>query len=361
MNRWILTIPALALSVQVLAQNIEVTGSIPVVVSNNTVVTRQGEKMSKPDIVLLQKIHLSDSAKLNLADRIKSNKSQGLIRAARTQAASLPEQVELGMNNTPVLNQGAHGSCVTFAITGAIDAVIGEGDYISQLCSLELGDYLVQNHLIEYSGWDGSFGPMVLNELDQYGIISKQFQTSNGCAGVKDYPIYDPSNLGKPMSVDEYTSSSRPMSDFASWKIILDINDAFSDRSNPERTLAQAKQALHEGHRLTFGVLLDVEQAPVGALGSYHSKYDSWVLTSEIENDAINGVIDAGHQMIITGYDDNAVVKDIFGHESKGLLTLRNSWGSRAGDGGNYYMSYDYFKMLADEVQLIKDSQSVKG
>ncbi|MGF2339111.1 C1 family peptidase, partial [Acinetobacter baumannii] len=61
-----------------------------------------------------------------------------------------------------------------------------------------------------------------------------------------------------------------------------------------------------------------------------------------------------GHEMIITGYDDNAIAVDDNGREHKGLFTLRNSWGEQFGDKGNFYMSYDYFKVLTIEAQRIR-------
>ena len=57
--------------------------------------------------------------------------------------------------------------------------------------------------------------------------------------------------------------------------------------------------------------------------------------------------------MIITGYDDKAVAYDLNGKQHVGLLTLRNSWSENAGDNGNYYMTYDYFKKYASEAQAI--------
>ena len=68
---------------------------------------------------------------------------------------NLPKRILLGMNNVPVLDQGSHGTCVTFAITAAIDAALSKGDYISQLCQLELGTYL-EPMGYSVSGWDGS-------------------------------------------------------------------------------------------------------------------------------------------------------------------------------------------------------------
>jgi C1A family cysteine protease len=60
-----------------------------------------------------------------------------------------------------------------------------------------------------------------------------------------------------------------------------------------------------------------------------------------------------GHEMVIIGYDDNAISTDRDMKVHHGLLTLRNSWGDKAGDHGNYYMSYDFFKKFAMEVQFI--------
>jgi len=59
---------------------------------------------------------------------------------------------------------------------------------------------------------------------------------------------------------------------------------------------------------------------------------------------------------VITGYDDLAVAIDDQGRIHKGLLTLRNSWGKNVGDHGDFYMSYDYFKLLVLEVQQINSS-----
>ena len=62
-------------------------------------------------------------------------------------------QVDLGMANVPVLDQGAYGTCVTFSSTAALDAILAQGDFVSQQCSLEL-DYGLNN---DY--WDGAYYP----------------------------------------------------------------------------------------------------------------------------------------------------------------------------------------------------------
>ena len=63
--------------------------------------------------------------------------------------------------------------------------------------------------------------------------------------------------------------------------------------------------------------------------------------------------------MVITGYDDDAIAKDSAGQEHQGLLTLRNSWGANAGNHGDFYMSYDYFKLLVVEAQRIRTIETM--
>ena len=58
--------------------------------------------------------------------------------------------------------------------------------------------------------------------------------------------------------------------------------------------------------------------------------------------------------MIITGFNDYATATDKDGRVHRGLLTLRNSWGNKVGNEGDFYMSYDYFKLLTIEVQRIR-------
>ena len=122
-----------------------------------------------------------------------------------------------------------------------------------------------------------------------------------------------------------------------------------------DNTLNQVKKALNNGHRVNFGVLLPREDLGVaGAVGWHHYFKDSWVISWDIKRYVTRKkLISAGHEMIITGYDDDAIAMDNYGIRHYGLLTLRNSWGSGAGDFGDFYMSYDYFKAFAIEAHEI--------
>lgn len=352
MSKWIMMLMLIVLPAAIWAGALKIVGNIPVIIPS-TDPDESNPPGIQSQVILLQQIRLSEQAQ-----QILSNRVQAIFESDAEDEPLLwvkqPKSVNLGMNNTPVLNQGAHGSCVTFAITGALDAIIGNGDQISQFCSLALGSYLKKHQLSKYSGWNGSFGPVVLKQLNDYGIVGKGYQRVHGCAGLKTYPVSDSKNKGKPMSISEYTAYSVALDKVASWDVLVDIEQAFTNNHNPVMVLKAVKKSLIEGNRLTFGVLLDTSFGHAGALGHYQKNYDSWVLTPEIVAHAKQAKIEGGHEMIIIGYDDEAVIRDPNGRVSKGLLILRNSWGGKAGHKGNYYMSYAYFKALSDELQVIK-------
>ncbi|CAM2955515.1 C1 family peptidase [Legionella worsleiensis] len=300
----------------------------------------------------LPKYELSANAKSYLHDQLSQYPQNSVANASF--ASELPRKVALGMQLTPVLNQGYHGSCVTFAVTAALNAALGAGDYVSQLCSLELGSYLAIHDKAQASGWNGSFGAWVLQQITDYGIISKNYQKLNGCAGVKEYPLTDEINEGNPMSETEFLAHSIPVSKLISWEALLQDEGSFSVKTNMNDIVYQIKNELAKGNRLTVGMLLDVYVGDAGAVGSNKVENDTWMLTPEIITDAMNGNIYAGHELVVTGYDDDVEVADEQGHVNKGVFTLRNSWSALAGDQGDYYVSYDYLKFLAMEVMAVR-------
>lgn len=299
-------------------------------------------------------LELSDKAKESIAARTQAS---AYPRFSDQQALSeLPKKVQLGMASVPVLDQGRFGACVTFANTAAIDAVLNQGDYISQLCQLQLGRFLEKNAYTP-SGWDGSFGGVVLNQMSVYGFVSKEKQRAQGCGGLTQYPSGEgEAVLGELMTPEAYHSLSEPMNmDTLAWSYITDIFQLVFDKASPDMIIQQVKEALNAGDRASFGVLLPaVNLGVAGAVGKYHASNDTWILTPEVLHDLEAKTDFPGHEMVITGYDDDAVVTDKQGQQHQGLLTLRNSWGDRMGDQGNFYMSYDYFKVLVLEVIRIR-------
>lgn len=343
------------------AQDINITGTISRTLKIPAARTPRSPQMNLPiktKQIKLLKIELSEKSK-----QIFSNKANNALahkdefsNEALTTYERFPTKIQLGMNGVPVLNQGNHGSCAAFAITAAIDAILDKGDYISQLCQLQVGNYLAANGYYP-SGWNGSIGRFVLSQLESNGIVSKQKQIQQGCGGLMEYPINgeDPESA---MTLDEYHQISEPLDqETVSWWTLLDVFDVVTQRIDTSVTLAEVKKSLVAGDRVAFGVLLlDFEHGLMGAVGKKGDSYDSWVLTPEIARDVYLRPFFGGHEMVITGYDDNAVAIDDKGRSHKGLLTLRNSWGEQVGDHGNFYMSYDYFVLLVIEAQRIHNA-----
>lgn len=308
--------------------------------------------------VYLMNVPLTRDQKRSLQKFKMKTNNLSATSAEPTPPTALPSKVELGMNNVPVLDQGMHGTCVTFATTAALDAVLNKGDYVSQLCSLEMGNYL-ETRSYYPSGWNGSWGPLVLERFDEFGIVSTTDQKTKSCAGVTQYPATDMNNTGTPMSIDDYTNMSEDITDKISWFPIINVHQRFSDNAPSDlmdRVLMGVKGALASRNakdklRLTFGVLLPVNHCSAGACGKFHKSDDAWVLSKSIREDDEPDF--GGHEMIITGYDDNATATDNEGGTHKGLLIIRNSWSDKHGDNGDYYMSYDFFKQYALEVQVV--------
>ena len=346
-------------SAAAVAEDIKVVGGVDLSIQppSKSFSLRATSKFDTVRHITLLKVELSDKAR----QKFERRANDAVLKANNTVLASTSaKKVQLGMGNVPVLDQGAYGSCVMFAATAAVDAVINKGDYISQLCLLQLGRYL-ENNAYNPSGWNGSLGSVVLNQMSVFGLVSKAKQTANGCGGLTEYP---PRNAGgdilpgtEMMPVD-YHALSEPMDDdVVAWSPVLDIYQVILDNHNPNTTLSQVKAVLSAGDRLIFVVLLPaVDKGLAGAVGKYHAANDSWLLTPEIVDDLnFADEFPAAHEMVITGYDDDAVAVDDHGRSHKGLFTLRNSWGANIGDKGNFYMSYDYFKTLAMEVQRIRN------
>jgi len=348
---------SMLLSGAVLAEGVKVNGTITVPMQKplGKCSDQRGcamAAMAPLKTIKLLKVEFSADKNATLHKQLQHAMTAGNATPA-TFHTSTPRHKQLGMGNVPVLNQGAHGSCVTFASTAAIDAALGMGDGISQLCQLQLGSFLEENGYMP-SGWEGSFGPVVLHQMQAFGIVTKSQQMAHGCANYYQYPTYDEApRLG--MSLYEFHKIAEPLPEKISWSPVLHVEDAFEADRNPDAILAKVKASIDKNDRLTFGVLLISHYlGTVGATGTVHKTNDTWVLSEEVVREFERSGAAGGHEMVITGYDDSAVAVDAEGNSYKGLLTLRNSWGKDTGDNGNFYMSYDYFKMLTMEVQRIR-------
>jgi hypothetical protein len=343
MFKFLKVIPLLILSTSLFADNdIQMDGTIEQSLPN------QPQK-----IIQLMKFKLSQDAENLLVNRSKIA-NQLNFQALALKSDGLGHAVQLGMGNTPVLDQGAHGTCVTFATTAALDALLNKGDYISQLCTLTLNQYL-SNRSYTINSWGGNRPLQLFQQLKMFGIINKDNQRQYGCGGINEYSL-EPGDPSNEMDIDSYHQLSENLDFMIDYDTtqLLDVFQFFKKETSMVKIQQDVKEALKNGDRLTIGTLL-VPDNFLGAQGKFHNTADSWVLTPEIAAYLRSSKVLAGHAMIITGFDDNATAYDAQGREHKGLFTLRNSWGMDAGDKGNYYMSYDYFQSMAiDLVRLRK-------
>ncbi|KAB8031886.1 C1 family peptidase [Fluviispira multicolorata] len=223
-----------------------------------------------------------------------------------------PGAVDLGMGITPVLDQGQYGTCVTFAATAALDARLNVGDYIDQQCSLALNKYLGDDF------WDGAYTAVqILQPLKTYGIIPK-----NKCFGSK-YP-----NPNQSVNSTQYKSTSdKSHAAKINWNYVggRDIN--------------AVKAALKSGHRVAIGSLLSTADSNGinGFSFTINGKKTNGGLWAcdQAGSRSYCGRSNAGHEIVIIGFDD-----------TQKLFKIRNSWGTRVGESGNYYMSYNFFNSM---------------
>lgn len=56
-----------------------------------------------------------------------------------------------------------------------------------------------------------------------------------------------------------------------------------------------------------------------------------------------NDKVEGGHAIVAVGYDDNKKIKNtVCGEETTGAFLIRNSWGTKWGDGGYGWLPYEY-------------------
>ncbi len=307
--------------------------------------------------VSLQQIELSQSARRDITDYIKKTLDESSKESSSTVGSS--EQLSLGMGGVPVLNQGGWGSCVTFAVTAGLDAyyALNGSNQISQLCDLALGVSLKTSG--SEGGWDGASAEDILSQIAQYGFLTMSYQASHGCGGLSSYPLYDDRH-GSAMNRSHFLSapSDRRFTD-SLWRelgVLVRTDRELHERiAHPERGLEQLKASLRRGHRVSIGIVLDSDVGDVGAVGSYHGYKDVWMLTDAVSSAIDSDYLLGAHEVLITGFNDGCIKPTVSGkaQELCGYLTARNSWGSIAGNRGNYYIGYEYFNALANEAYEI--------
>jgi len=253
--------------------------------------------------------------------------------------------IDLKMNNVPVLDQGEHGTCMTFAITALIDAIKASGDYISQQCLLELGNYYISdfNNLdpeCSFSGWEGFDDPKcLLKRIDTHGIVAKA-----DCPHA--YPLDESSLLRfEKMSINDYKilSYNNQWAKDYTWVPIVNPN-----------SISAIKKALNNNNRVLIASMVKLgKEINETGYPINNKKSGLWALPTnftEFEK-FIKGKNSFGlHAMVVTGYSDK--------HK---ILKIRNSWGNLSGDNGDYYMTYDYYRLMNLETIEISGQRKINS
>lgn len=270
----------------------------------------------KPKTVLLNTIQVSNlflEQQLKVSEKLRQMQPDyvnNIISFDESQKA-----VDLGMGNVPVFDQGSYGTCVTFATTAILDAILNEGDLISQQCILSLSKELGKNY------WSGAQHALqILKPLRENGIVE-----SNQCPS--QYP-----NSDHKVQVSEYLNLSSKNHNVAS------VVGHFIEPI----TLDIVREALDKKHRIALGFGLKNDRTSTSVIGfdiqikGKQTIGGLWACTQAGSLVNYCGLPNAGHEVVIIGYDDK-----------QRLLKIRNSWGDFVGDNGDFYMTYDFFEMMS--------------
>lgn len=270
---------------------------------------------------------------------------------------SLPSAISVDMSDMPILDQGSYSTCVTFAVTTVIDSLLHKGDYISQLCHLTLSSYLSLRSFYP-NGWNGSTAQFVLNQILAFGIVNMTNQLTKSCAGLNMYPIFGDFYSLMTMTPEDYVAMSEDVSNKIAGMALLTYTQRFHWQPGNQNAAHLESKIKHllaanaqgKANLITMAFILPQNNCNASACATYHAPGDTWSLinaTQQLTSTA------AAHELIIFGYDDNAVVTDNDGTKHSGIFLLRNSWGDRVGDHGVFYMTYDFFATYVLEVEDI--------
>ena len=223
--------------------------------------------------------------------------------------AASPKKVDLRSYFSPVRNQGQVGSCSAFATTGLMEAM------------LNIKGAKAAGHKVEH-----------LAPLFFYYAERKYMEDAG------DYPHATKKDTGCWLNIAACTAQKfgAPPEDAAPYRntvkaaLAYDATPAqfeaaqefrFAKRTNVQ-TLQGMKKALANKHPFVFPVML------------YQSFMTATVArTGEMPMPLKGEDIVGGHAVVAVGYDDE-----------KQAFLIRNSWGQDWGQGGYFWMRYDFFK-----------------
>jgi hypothetical protein len=226
--------------------------------------------------------------------------------------------IDLGMGSVPVLDQGAHGTPLTFSSVTALAAKLKQGDLMDLQCSFALTNLFNDRNILNNYNSPGQ----IIDLFKKYGIVHK-----NDCFG-HIYP--DPSQI---VTLKKYlTRSDKNYSSQMTYH--------YSEKANADLV----KATLKAGYRVVISTALADNSDPISVNGfnvkikGTTKNYDGGLWACKQPGNSSNYCVDqnAGHEVVVIGFDDK-----------QQLFKIRNSWGIDVGEKGNYYMTYSFFNAMA--------------
>ncbi|HEY9724369.1 MAG TPA: C1 family peptidase [Oscillatoriaceae cyanobacterium] len=213
--------------------------------------------------------------------------------------AMLPTTADLRSEQAPVYDQGQLGSCTAFAIAKGFREFLQRknGEQLVPLSAL----WFYYNERAE----DGDTGEDAGSTLSEgFSVLSRK-----GCAVDTTWPYDIAKFTVKPPKAADATAAKNRI-------------------ENPEQlsNLDDVRQALAGGQDVSFGFTVYDSFRNIGANGMMPVPKSS-------EN------VLGGHAVTAVGYDDQ-----------KQVLIVRNSWSTKWGDKGYFYMPYKVFNRDADDI-----------
>ncbi|MDZ8056272.1 MAG: C1 family peptidase, partial [Aulosira sp. ZfuVER01] len=237
---------------------------------------------------------------------------------------SLPEFVDLTYWCSPVEDQGLLNSCTAHAGVALMEyAEKKSSDTYTDASPLFL--YRVTRNLMQREGDSGASVRDTIKAMVAFGVCPEEHW---------------------PYNEDRFDQEPTPFCySFAeNYKTIKYFRLDYGQISR-YTLLSQVKVLLASEIPCIFGFTL------------YNSVYDEVnVLKGHIPLPNKRSKVIGGHTVVAVGYHDRKIIENEDGKTSKGALLIRNSWGTRWGQGGYGWLPYDYIMegLTADWWSLLK-------
>lgn len=211
----------------------------------------------------------------------------------------LPKKVDLRTKCPSVYNQLNLGSCTAHAGTAARTLLLGN----KSLDLSELYLYYMERFLegtIEQDG--GATMRSICKVLQKYGVCEER------------YMPYIPAQFAKaPTQEAHENAGDYKVTAYRSIASVQQIKECLALRQQP----------------VMIGMNIFESFETIGTDGK---------LPLPVQGEQSLG----GHAVLVVGYEDKTTIGSLFCKKTTGYLTVRNSWGPSWGDGGYFYMPYEY-------------------